>query len=47
MKSVFSSPTKPMLKTYFKTVLLEGHAGLFRAHMWVVEILTNAGRVCG
>lgn len=46
MKSVFSSPTKPMLKQYFKTVHLEGHVGLFRAHVWVMAILTNPGRVC-
>ena len=30
-----------MLQKYFKTVHLEGHIGLLRAHLWVVETLTN------
>ena len=38
-----------MLQKYFKIVHLEGHIGLFRAHLWVVETLTNmcvCVRVC-
>ena len=30
-----------MLQKYLKTVHLEGHTGLLRAHLWVVETLTN------
>ena len=35
-----------MLQKYFKIVHLEGHIGLFRAHSWVVETLTNSVCVC-